>query len=339
MSQLKNPITLTPPIRGFPEYGYPLSILFSRDDKFWPWLYHNYIMVVFNKKNNSFHHACYDWMHLTEGVFKYNYLYMPKYILNKPMLIINILKEVLRHGGYIIGTFNEYYIPQRKAYNSYNFDHEYMIYGYSSNQSFNVIGYTDKKLYESTSVTCNEYLNALKNTNFDAKNITISSLTINEEFKPVFNLDKCIMFVNDYIYCYSNNYKYNVDDYYFGIDALKFLINYLDSVVKENKFIDIRNFYFLWEHKKLMVNRIEFLIKNNIILNNLNIYEKYKDNLHISASLKNLAIKYNQVKNRTILIKMQQYIETIIREEIKMLSYLQNDLLVYKILKSTDCYE
>lgn len=39
-------------------------------------------------------------------------------------------KEMLEHGFYIYGTYDEFYIPGMAAYQNRSFGHEYLIYGY-----------------------------------------------------------------------------------------------------------------------------------------------------------------------------------------------------------------
>lgn len=71
------PVTLSPPVKAYPAYGFPLSILYARDDRFDPWLLGQFITVVGERSGYSLLKAEYDWMYTAEGVFKYHRYRLP----------------------------------------------------------------------------------------------------------------------------------------------------------------------------------------------------------------------------------------------------------------------
>ena len=60
------PVTLSPPVKAYPAYGFPLSILYARDDRFDPWLLGQFITVVGERGGYSLLKAEYDWMYTAE---------------------------------------------------------------------------------------------------------------------------------------------------------------------------------------------------------------------------------------------------------------------------------
>lgn len=327
MNKKINKITFNPPIKGYLGYALPLGILFAENQKFLPWMYsnHNYIMMSGKKDFSSFNQSDNDWMHGIEGVFKKNFVVLPKYILDRQDIIISLIIDLLENGSYILADLNEYYVPQRRAYMKRNFDHVNMLYGFDKTRNvFYIASYTDKGYYGGTEIAFDEYIISLKNSQYT--DFTLNVVTPSNDFEPKFNLDRCKILLGYYLTGNDKEYDLGNDDYYHGIDAVKNLYYYLEHVKHNDLNIDIRYFYYLWEHKKIMFDRINYMIDNNYISGNIEHYKDYSDIVRKSEIMKGLALKYNFTKSKTTLENMQDLIHFIVYEEEKILKDIIKDL-------------
>ena len=96
------PVTLSPPVKAYPAYGFPLSILYARDDRFDPWLLGQFITVVGERGGYSLLKAEYDWMYTAEGVFKYHRYRLPPEFAQEKESLWTLLTAILSHGQFIL---------------------------------------------------------------------------------------------------------------------------------------------------------------------------------------------------------------------------------------------
>ncbi len=323
MNKTINKITFAPPIKGYLGYAFPLSILFAGNKNFLPWMYsnHNYIMMVSKKDFTSFEQEDSDWMHGREGVFKRDYIMLPKYILDKKDTILELIVSIIENNGYIITVSDEYYIPERRAYMTRHFCHENMAYGFDKTREiFNIAGYTDKGYYGGTEISFDDYITALKQNKFD--DFTLNIITPSDAFSPEFSSEKCKTLLGYYLT--GNDKEHDLDnvDYYHGIDAVKNLYYYLEHVKSNNINIDIRYFYYLWEHKKFMFDRINYMIGNGYVSGDADKYKQYAEVVKKSQIIKYLVIRYNSTKSETTLKNIQDLIHFIVCKEEEILGRL-----------------
>lgn len=59
----------------------------------------------------------------------YTFIDLPK-LKTKQMSRRTLSNIYLNQGMYINGTYNEFYVKGKKAYQQYNFNHDYVIFGY-----------------------------------------------------------------------------------------------------------------------------------------------------------------------------------------------------------------
>ena len=77
--------------------------------------------------------------------------------------ILKTIKKLMDNGYYIHGSYNEKYIPSKKAYKSFDFMHDYILIGYEDYGILYSVGYTKNEKYEEFTITFDEYLASLTN--------------------------------------------------------------------------------------------------------------------------------------------------------------------------------
>lgn len=79
-------------------------------------------------------------------------------------------KKLIDVGWYIMGYYNEYYIPETASYQYRYFRHTMLIYGYDDEvQMFYAMGYTSDRKYRSHCLTHNEFISSI-GVDFDRDN-------------------------------------------------------------------------------------------------------------------------------------------------------------------------
>lgn len=326
MEKIINPINFDPPIKGYLGYAIPLGIVFAKDNSYLPSLYNNYIMTISKKDFSTFEQADNDWMLQKEGVFKVNTMVLPKYLLQSRDDILELMLQLLENKSYILTKSNEYYIPDRNAYKKFNFDHENLVYGCDmEKQQFNVASYKNDGYYGGSLIRFDEYFDALKYNEFT--DFTFNILTKVTDYKPRFDIEKCSSYLCDYLSGSNRKYDLSQDKYCFGIDAVKNLYFYIEHIKDSEKELAVRYFYFLWEHKKLMYDRIKYMTENGYVKGKLNLYNEYYQAVNASEMIKNLSLKYNIKHDDNTLIRIQNLLCSVIKNDEKILAKLIENIV------------
>lgn len=315
-------IDINPPIKTYQGQAFPLSVLFGFSQCCIPWLMSNFIQLIFKKDFSKFQYYDIDWMFVGEGIFNiYNYGFPEEFLINNLNDIILHIKIMIDYNCFAIGLFDEYFIPNRRAYKQYHFIHDYMLYGYDMDkQTFNIIGYNDKRKYKPTEISFKEYFNAIKEKN--DKKYWIAFFSINKENKYEFDLLKFKLFIDDYLNSIDSSGYYKEIDYITGFKSCQYLIKYIDSITQN---IDMRYICLFCEHKKNMLLRIKYLLENKYI-NNDNIFNDYSLLIPLTDNLKEICIKFNITQKNKLTEIIKSKIDEINTKEFVVLNQLDKYL-------------
>lgn len=316
------PIETRPAVISRNIHAIHLSIIQKCDEQGINYVYNNYIQLLYKTESDG--HITFDYIFP-----RYNNLSTFRTCsIDKPTFTINSIniKDFIIRGllckKYVIGSVDEYYIPNRLAYKHHHFGHDILLYGYNAKKNiFNVIGYTDSRHYLPSTVDCDEfviaYLNSYGNKSLDLietvsyyhhrieKELIIASLEdyINSDNKSRL-LDKS---------------KWLEDGETYGIATIEKIKLYLDDVANAKINFDKRVIYTFMEHKRLMSERYEHLVKNNVIRE----YESVKNEL--SAVYRQACIafsyylKYLVAKDAAALNKISLILDGIRNSEMKII--------------------
>lgn len=129
-------------------------------------------------------------------------------------------------------------------------------------------------------------------------------------------------------FCPDKKYIHQLDsgEVYLGVESYKLLYRELTDARKK-KFIDVRSFSFLADHKKLMLLRNNYLVKQ-LSFKFENFYDGMINDIYKEACIiLNLVIKYNLVKNESIIDDIINRLDNMLQEDIKYLKYIHTKMI------------
>lgn len=145
----------------------------------------------------------------------YNNPFLKLYELNYNVLFTlkidfsKLVKTYLSNGIYLDVYINEFYIKNRKAYNSYKYYHSNLIYGYDDDREiFNIMGYDSQGMLIVSEL---EYKNFKKAISEDINKVMQHSKGIQyymDYFSDSFDPKLLIDYLKEYINSENSSYKY-----------------------------------------------------------------------------------------------------------------------------------
>lgn len=297
---------MRPPLTGYLEEAYPLSIALTRESNR-EWLYCNYIQLVYQNPlffcnqpvkfykvsyfNGQVWNAecpllCYD--KITRGMLV---------LLN--ISIVDYICKALMGGSCVKLFLDEYYMPDSVAYHKNHYIHENLFWGIDTEKE-EVYGmaYVTDELgynYKEFSVSFKELHQAYSISNdLGIQQERIVLMSCNEERFYEFDYEVVKKGIYDYLTSTKTDLKYsdiiNPDSKMsFGLDIYEKLIDYFANNIEETSIIPL---HIIYEHKKLMLERIYYMVDNHYVEDNQDIIEDYNKLIKKAYSLKILYLKY-----------------------------------------------
>ena len=196
-------------------------------------------------------------------------------------------KEMLEQGFYIWGTYDEYCIPGKSAYNRFSYVHSYMIYGYDDLEGvFKSAGYLADRHYKRFDIKYEDYYRSV--TYGDSPRLyLLEYYRINNEYEGRIDIvrirEKLTDFLNSYGY---TNPKINE---VFGASAWRRFAAYIDEAQEA---IDMRYARAYVEHKEIMDKRLKCLCEYGYLLDR-SLCAAYRESVFQKATqLFNICLKY-----------------------------------------------
>lgn len=205
--------------------------------------------------------------------------------------IVDIIISFLEDGNYVDIKLDEYYVPERSAYQRNSRIHSNLIYGYDySNSSFYIAGYANGDIFKKSLLSFDNFRHAF-NRNTDNKidliklhpyyNYKINSQIIKKQLLDHLNSV-------DTLACLSMNRNFE--------SRIVYGLNVYDSLIKNfsTSQYDIRPLHVVYEHKKIMVMRLKHLYESDYFLDGIIykfLYNEYKNLEQLALITRNLQLK------------------------------------------------
>jgi len=303
-----------PRITGFLHHAYPLSIVGNYND-YLPWFYSNYVQLICNTDYfEGINDHLIDFYFPNDPLFSFPcmecFAVKPEFFDNKidivPFMINSINKKC-----YVYTHVDEFFIPNRSAYNYKHFTHNILVYGYEKN-NFKVLGFDQNSNFTHTEVGFKEFSLGYENANYQ---LTIL-YNYNDYIKPKFDINNLVRSLNDYKFSINsiNGNGFLPENPVFGLNIYMQLDFYLRNVRESQQKIDIRPFHILWEHKKTMFDRIEYL-DDDFIINKEELLKKSRDLVDLSIGCRNTALKYIFTNNSKTITDLLSSIDDLFYKE------------------------
>lgn len=286
--------------------AYILGILqVSRKESLKNWVIGNFLQMCIHKVGTD---TLLDYYvpqarYETGGVIA-NRLFLPSEVAFDSGQMINFIKDAIDHEEYVVAYLNEYYVPNKRAYHRYHFDHPILLFGYDTEEEIiHTVGYQRNELYQTYPVSFGDIHNAIQN-----KNGIFYLLFLKDPGREyTFNFEKAKGLLDDFIHSRDTSGK--GEHTYWGINACKEFFKSPFIMRGPNKQIDLRAMHFFWEHANILKCLLEFLHKSYSLEKYVVLEEKISQILLIIRDLKNTILKYNVLK------KEELYEKTIIKGE------------------------
>lgn len=324
-----------PIVKTYHYLAFPMSIVGCRE-KNKGWFYTNFINV-YSLFNDGFLLLNYDVQYFEDEVY---YLNMERLSINsfdlfKQSLIAQI-KKFVDNEKYVCLNIDEYYIECAKFYDKEHYNHEIMIYGYDDNEEVLYCAcYGADEHYKLRKVKYDSLERAFssKELNRLLPIFIYSNHEINEWTRPHYTIDS--QFIKYQLIRYMEGSNYLFDRRHinplrcsslnkYGINIYDDVINYIVSVEKNHKIIDLRPFYFLYENKMVMQKRFQYMFEEDIFSTD-EFAKRYDKIVQMCRRIINYTLKYNIYikKNRSLMVIKDEIIRTIweIKEAEKSVLY------------------
>ena len=240
------PLITNPPVIAYQYQAHNLGVLFTNPN-YHNYFYRSYINISYDENNS----CGFNLIDENDECFDCNYL---GYNCDLDIFgystesVLDMIKYMINNNYYLRGLINEFYVPNRIAYNKYDHEHDFLIYGYNDEyQYFNIIGYDHDMFYKETVLPFENTYNGL----FGLHRGWLNFMKIKNDFEFVFDINVMKGFLSDYIYS-DNKYGKKNDELIYGIN----IYEYFTDSVKQNVF-DLRYLRTFLEHKECMYSRIE----------------------------------------------------------------------------------
>lgn len=329
-------------IRTYQIRNFELGLLQSRT----PWIYSKYINCYYDSKALGIFNHC-----TPEGRYfsKSNAMLVQKFKFDKSILMIDSsyfvqwARNLLIHSWYIMGYFDEYYIPARLYYKEKHFRHPMLVYGYDDNlKLFYAIGYTNKRKYESFTLTYDEFISSIK-VDFDREKqdyekvnifrIEFEAFKVNPDFDFKFDLRQIYTSIMDYIHS-TDSCNFRRKGLVYGIDCEREFINYLNR--QKGELLDERYSRFFMELKEMMVIRLKYL--NDEQITSQQVLDEYKGICELQKNIHLMFLKYNISKNEDIIDRIVSKVSEIIEKERELLPIISEEIYEYLAKNHDEVY-
>jgi hypothetical protein len=323
------PIT-KPDITSYQFLAYPLAILSNNIGKTEAWIYSNFIQLCVN---TDFNHPVPFCFYLHDYTLN-PWLSVEKVerttLSNNNLDIVNFVKNSIKQSKYVCLCLNEYYIPERSAYQKYDFDHDVLITGINEKENtVTLLGFDNQMLFKQITVGFEifkqSYHNLIEENNPYLNKIILYKF--NENGSYTFDKELVVETLQDYLDSQNTSNRFamvsNPLDRVYGIECYTFLKIYINRLIKGEIDVNIRDIHLLFEHKNIMYNRIKYMEDKGLIRKNQNLSSSYILVKEASEVIKNLMVKFSITNNESSLEKINELLTMMETKEKEIL----NDLL------------
>lgn len=320
------PFTLEPPVKTYPGYAFVLSLLFAESKRFYPWLLNNYILTLGNDSGTRYEFLPTDPFHIAEGVMKHYTVSLSKEMLcDDPMFsaLLRILAVMLRQGYAMTCWMNEKFIPNRRAYQTFDFEHDNLVIGYDDvEQTLTLLGYSPGGVFCAGQLSQKQWMDSLRNNRHSQ--LTLNFLKPNPAFSPAFDVGKVRSQIRDYLDSTSIETLgytefYGLSRWVTGLSATRRLAEY---PIAETGRYDIRLYSFLKDHTFLMKERAKYMMENGYIPYDAALLREFGEMANLAAVTHMLAVKYNAAPQSKYTTAIRENIESIAHTEERLLPRL-----------------
>lgn len=301
----------------------PMCIILSNEN-YKGWYYTNFVQII----SNTFENGQVELNYLTprDAYFDIAQVINMGYpILKYDKEISSYIIEMINKGYYLVIHIDEFYIPDKWAYEEVHFVHSSLIYGYNIEKRILYgIGFDDDMTFRKITFDFdafnlayeegkNHYMPDAFWCDWSAVQL-IKPKTADVSFK--FDLNRFTNELNDYINSYHDEYKlysfeFPMDSFKCGMEIYEYFDEKLNDLKDGIYNIDYRAIHLISEHKKGLLERFEYI----------------KENYRVSSLYNERLIDYKDIVDRTNKIRLSFMVEFPLSTEFDTISQDKKDYI------------
>lgn len=293
-----------PPAVTYPACTANFSVAMSHKS-FDAWFYSNNIMLLLDKDvvGEQGRFAMLEFFPFNCPLVKESEI--PSFFYSDPEKIIETLVSFINNRYYVMLEVDSFYIEGTSCYKNYHSWQPVLVYGYESDQFFNVAGFFHNAQYELKKIHFNSVQKAFAagqdtlEEKFCQCGNTIKLLACRNEFSYYFDLDKVKEQLTDYVE--SNTPKEYLfqeildiraaREFVFGAAIYDVVIQYFEVISTKKAECDLRLLHTLLQHKIVWEKRIDYMKKSNIL--SAGVAEKFQETTHELTN--KIALAHNKI--------------------------------------------
>ncbi|MRN57051.1 hypothetical protein [Paenibacillus monticola] len=291
-----------PILNTYNSYASVFSII-ELDKVTLPWFHSSFIQICYDSK--------YDWYFfenhnvLDACIWLKNCKLTRETIQRRYNNVTEFVIESIDSDYYAYFLVNPYYIS------AFNTDqqglHEILIFGYDvENEWVYIANNFENGKYIKSKCTFQELEASFQHVTFDWVGIHLYKKN-DPEIKVKFNREYVIRSLKAYLegtpsLSQPTPPSWWTYDCVYGVEVYNKLISQITAGTEQEAFdLDVRAFHLFWEHKKCMVLRIQYMIEELGKVQLTSLWKQYEELQKRSFVIRNVAIKYNFLKNKNVI--------------------------------------
>lgn len=307
------PLEIQPPVQSYQHHAFWLSMILGNDPDMRPFLTMHYTNLMWDAQEKMLNPYIYsDWRFETEQLLPTKFLVNvpPKMVRGyRSFDLVALLCDMLDHGFYQMGTFDEFYVPAKGGYQKRHFVHNNLIYGYNDDaRQFLSIGYTKNRIYEPFTVSYTDYVESVYR--LEQRFIGALFCFYQPNAACRFDPDRYRRILYDYV---TSANKGTAENGY-GLGCLEKAAADL-SETDDRAVLDLRPLRVILEHARMMHEGLTQLQKSGVPADPA----PYAHAVACAEAALNLGIKFHMVRDPGLLKKAAEEIREMICVEQELL--------------------
>lgn len=290
------PFTIDVEMRAYQNKSFPLGIIKANIADYDVWLCNKLINCVINPTDYGINTIDDDIWSEKDGLTHNESLFFKREEFNqKNPDIIAKNKEMLEQGRYIIGVYDEFFIPGKGVYQKRHFNHDYVIFGYDDEEGvFKSAAYMADRSYRFYDITYEDYYNSIAKSEYD---YWVCYRKIDKSYVPKVDIVHIKKKLVNYLLSREDDNASN-RQVCFGMEAWGKFGEYVQKIGDSK--LDNRYARLYMEHRNIMVKRMRKLNEMGFF-NDSSLTEEYHRNVYLPAqAVHHLFIKYNLTRDHKV---------------------------------------
>lgn len=329
---VKLPICVTPTVReNYLAIQY--SVFESYEKDLTPVLCNYYSNIISGQdKRVQFSHLYEDKWLVKEKIMHHHHMTWHREMFeNSTNDLIEMIQNLLANGYYLTGNYNAFYIKAKSAYQCYDTNTVYLIYGYNQKaRIFYAIGKTSNSTFEPYEIGYDEYIPAVFNRESGLFNLNF--LKFNDDCVIKVDIKKVHNGIYDYLHSKRKEdgpvLEGETRNYRYGLNCYHDFLNSLTNQHEYRCYIEPVSYAVFLEHHILMQKRIDYLISADII-DDKELGDEYRQIVEHSKRIYSSCLQYNISFDPQLIKQIYAGVALIINEEEQLLNRLLKMLKRY----------